>query len=156
MQGFLNHSHSLPDTLSGLLATAIDDARQLDRTLYHPRSGEWHTAWEHRPCQVCLAGSVIAGSLGASHHQTLYPNSFRGPIRNRLESLDYMRHGKWILAFKALYQRHPNLSTARRLNRLPRPDNKNFNGCQEFDSHLDSLEAIFPDLQQIEQNDHIS
>ena len=80
VQGFLDNPHSLPDTMSGLLATAIDDARQLDRTLYHPRCGEWHTAWEHRPCQVCLAGSVIAGSLGASHHQTLYPNIFRAPF----------------------------------------------------------------------------
>ena len=156
MQGFLNHSQSLPDTMSGLLAAAIADGRQLDRTLYHPRCGEWHTAWEHRPCQVCLAGSVIAGSLGASHHQTLYPNSYQGPIRNKLESLDFMRRGKWVLAFKALYQRHPNLSTAIRLNRLSRPDNKDFNGWQGFNSHLDSLEEILPDLRQIEQNEHIS
>lgn len=156
MQGFLDNPHSLPDTMSGLLATAIDDARQLDRTLYHPRCGEWHTAWEHRPCQVCLAGSVIAGSLGASHHQTLYPNIFRGPVQHKLESIDFMRRGKWVLAFKAFYQLHPKISASRQLNRLPRPDNKDFNGWQEFDSHLDSLEEILPDLRQIEQNERIS
>ena len=32
----------LPNTLAGLLATAIGDARQLDRNTYHPTSVRWH------------------------------------------------------------------------------------------------------------------
>ena len=153
MQQIIDQPDTLPDTMSGLLAAAIDDARKLDTTLYQPRCQEWHTAWNHSPCQICLSGSVIAGALDAPHDQTFSPRMFKGAIPRKLESLNFMRLGKWILAFKAFYQRWPKIPSARLLFHLPCPHSKSFIGWREFNEHLDSLEAILDKLREIEANE---
>ena len=54
-----------PAKLSDLLELAIADARRLDHALYTPMWMTWHRP---RPldgkCMVCIAGAVIAGTLG--------------------------------------------------------------------------------------------
>lgn len=45
------------------------------------------------PCEVCLAGSVIAFSLKAPPHVTLNPESFDKIIGAKLEALDCFRCG---------------------------------------------------------------
>ena len=76
---------SLPDKLSELLEVAINDLLSLDRDKYIPIWDQWHTpgqTWrqalaemdenieidskDNIPCAVCLAGAVIANSVGAS------------------------------------------------------------------------------------------
>ena len=153
MQQIIDQPDTLPGTMSGLLEAAIADARKLDTTLYQPHCQEWHTAWAHGPCQICLTGSVIAGALDAPHDQTFSPRMFKGAIPRKLESLNYMRLGKWILAFKTFYQRFPKIPAARLLYHLPHPDNKNFSGWRQFNQHLDSLESILDDLREIETNE---
>ena len=62
-----------PAKLSALLALAIGDMeRMLADSRYQPDSGEWHRP--HGPtgrCHACLAGAVVAGTLGASPDQDL-------------------------------------------------------------------------------------
>ena len=153
MQQIIDQPDTLPDTMSDLLAATIADARKLDTTLYHPHCQEWHTAWDHGPCQICLTGSVIAGALDAPHSQTFCPRMFKGAIQRKLESLNYMRLGKWILAFKTFHQRWPKIPAARLLCHLPSPDNKNFSGWRQFNQHLDSLESILDELREIETSE---
>ena len=153
MKDFLDERHSLPDTMSDLLAAAIADARQLNTTLYHPQCQEWHNPNRKGLCQVCLSGSVIAGSLKAPRFRTLTPWMFRGSIHRKLESLNYMRVGKWILAYKSFHRRWASVPTSRRLFHLPEPDNSDFKGWPQFLKHLDSLESIIVFLRDIEAED---
>ena len=56
-----------PAKLSDLIELAIADTRKLDRHDYTPTWMTWH-----RPnpaddkCMICLAGAVIAGTLGCA------------------------------------------------------------------------------------------
>ena len=152
MNDFLDKPHTLPDTMHELLAVTIEDGRRLDTALYLPKSQEWHNAGYRGRCQVCLAGSIIAGSFQAPRFRTFTPWMFRGSILRKLESLDYMRIGKWILAYKSFYKQWPSVPTSQRLFHLPAPDNSDFIGWHAFRAHLASLEAILPQLREIEDN----
>ena len=52
----------LPDTLAGLVETAIADALSLDPETYHPKSQQWHNP-NTEGCVICLAGCIIARTL---------------------------------------------------------------------------------------------
>ena len=145
---------SLPDSMAEVLIATIGDARSLDPNTYRPRSKEWHTATEEGPCEICLAGSLIAGTFNVSPNRTMFPYMFTADTERKLEALDYMRLGKWALAYKTFYGRRPAPPIEERLTFLPLPHNSSFNGWQEFQSHLDSLESIIPDLQVIERCAH--
>ena len=140
----------LPDTMSGLLETAINDARRLDPNSYRPRSSEWHTATEEGPCEICLAGSLIAGTFNSSPNTNMKPWMFSAETEVKLEALDAMRRGSWLQAFLSLYDRRPARAIQERLCFLPLPSCIDFNGWDEFNAHLDSLESIIPDLREIE------
>ena len=93
MRKLMKHKNALPDKLSELLETAIDDLLSLDRDKYIPTWDQWHTPGQglghgqghdqaitemdadenteidnkdNIPCAVCLAGAVIANLDGAS------------------------------------------------------------------------------------------
>ena len=51
-----------PKKLSTLIRLAVKHARLLDRNVYNPHFGTWHSA-EGRVCHVCDAGALIAGLL---------------------------------------------------------------------------------------------
>ena len=153
MQDFLDKPHSLPDTMSDLLAAAIADARQLDTNLYRPNNEEWHNTNSRGICQVCLAGSVIAGSLNAPRLRTLTPWMFRGAVHRKLEALDYMRIGNWLLAYKTFHRQFAPIPTSNRLFHLPAPDHIYFKGWVQFRKHLDSLESILVFLRKIEEEE---
>ena len=144
--------HELPDTLSGLLATAIADAHSLDPSKYHPRSEEWHSADFYEHCAVCLSGCVIAGTIAASPDETLFPRMFDEPTRSKLEALDYIRTGAWDMAFKSFYGRFAEGATEKMLHSLPQPFCPNFTGWWSFRAHLDSLSVILPQLREIEHD----
>ena len=57
---------SLPDSMTEVLVATIFDARSLDPNTYRPRSQEWHSATEEGPCEICLAGGLIAGTFQVS------------------------------------------------------------------------------------------
>ena len=140
-------------TLCSLLETAIADARRLDRTQYKPRYGDWHNPNSQGVCEVCLAGSYLAGSLGCSSKSRLAPWNFSCSTQRTLETLNSMRCGAWQEAYRMFYQRNPSFELAMRLVRLPVPFKADFIGWQEFEAHLLSLESIIPKLRLIESED---
>ena len=141
----------LPDTMSDLLETAISDARSLDPSKYHPHSAEWHSGIVYDACKVCLSGCVIAGTIAASPDETFAPSMFDEPTRTKLESLDCMRIGAWISAFKSFYGRYPEGISEKRLHSLPQPVCPDFLGWHAFRAHLSSLDTILPQLREIER-----
>ena len=140
----------LADTMAGLLATAIADARSLDPDTYMPFCLNWHDVNSLNVCEVCLAGSVIAVSLKNSPTMTITPESFSPNTENKLRAIDSMRGGNWLLAFGFVYGQCPE-EIADRLRILPKPKHADFIGWDRLHAHLDSLESILPELRQVDE-----
>lgn len=136
--------------MSDLLEAAIDDARLLDPEHYQPVSFAWHSPDEDGPCQVCLAGSLMAKTLKVAPHQMLTPYRFPEDTQRMLLAVEYMRSGNWYLAFIRFYRVHPSSRVEYLLRELPTPSNTDFIGWHSFRAHLDSLQAILPELRRIE------
>ena len=141
--------HSMADFLDA----AIADARGLDRNRYLPCSEEWHTTLPDQPCLVCLAGAFIAGTLEFLPSFDIRPSMFTHQMHDKLMVLDAMRCGEWVYAFIKFYSDRPSLATELALSDLPEPLHDDFDSWEEFDLHLASLEAIIPDLREIEKLD---
>ena len=67
-----------------------------------------------------------------------------------------MRYGHWNRAFYIFYGRDPEWEIVNRLSLLPRPAHVNFNGWEQFELHLASLESILPELREIEASAYLS
>ena len=82
-----------PAKLSALLALAVGDMeRMMEDDRYHPDSGEWHRP--HAPtgrCHACLAGAVLAGTLGAEPTQDM---------SGTMGDVDYCGDGDWVEALR--------------------------------------------------------
>ena len=143
----------LPNTLADLLATAIDDARQLDLNIYHPSSVNWHWPSEQGMCHVCLAGSVLARAFHSSPHRFLMPWMFSLDTDRKLYALNHVRYGRWMDAYVMLHEAPTPHVISKQLRSLPNPSSPDFEGWQHFRNHLTSLEAIIPMLREIEQAD---
>lgn len=151
----LDHiSDALPETMAGLLQCAIDDARKLDRADYYPNYNQWH---ESLPilgiplCQVCLAGSVIAGTLRIPYSDSCTPASFDSQTNNLLHAINDMRSSCWEYAFIRIYERSPSYSLKAKMKRIPSVTHADFSGWPQFESHLDSLQKIVPRLREIDR-----
>ena len=104
-----------PAKLSDLILLAIKDARALDRSIYWPDYGVWHEievvanpVEPYVECHVCLAGAVIAETLGERPETTITGLSqVRSDWEFALDALDCVRRGRYESAFMYL---HPNLS----------------------------------------------
>lgn len=141
-------------SMNDLLEAAIIDARALNPRLYQPNYIALHDASVSVQCQVCLAGSLIAGTLEATPDQSYTPEHFDSNVRGNLESLNYMRQGHWLFAFYEFYRHWPRTSIENRLRKLPKPNDANFRCWNSFHSHLDSLESTLPELREIELSKH--
>lgn len=141
-------------SMSELLEVAIADARSLDARLYAPNYVVLHEAHAHTQCQVCLAGSLVAGTLSATPDQTFSPSDFPDDTANHLESLNEMRRGQWVFAYHRFYDRWPHSRIEDRLRKLPKPSNPDFDDWPAFHCHLDSLESSLPELRSIELSIH--
>ena len=145
----MNHE-TLPGTMTGLLETAIADARKLKRRTYRPHYHEWHVMNDHGQCEICLAGILIAGTLRFSPLTQMTPWMLPSKTQHKLEALDAMRSGDWCTAYHLLYQQEPSIKTQARLSCLPLPDHAEFVGWRSFNAHLRSLQRIIPKLRKIE------
>ncbi|MCY4587939.1 MAG: hypothetical protein OXB98_18040 [Bryobacterales bacterium] len=143
---------SLPASMAGLLEVAVKDARKLDRSIYLPYYNDWHDAdSSHNLCLVCLAGSVIAGSLEIAPSDTVSSMTFDRRTEELLDAIDYMRCGLWHKAFELIYHRTPSLQVLDNLQALSEPSFSTFDSWEDFDVHLDSLESMLPQLQSIDR-----
>lgn len=81
---------ALPNTLSGLLELAVQDAQKCEALpeLYRLDMGQWHTP-EAGVCVICMAGAVIAQTLGVSHDADA--PDMRAPWSTYLEAVAQLR-----------------------------------------------------------------
>ena len=141
---------TLPDTLSKLITAAVRNARSLNRSLYIPFAREWHVP-ENGRCLVCLAGTMMAGSLNARPQREYSPSDFAHIDMDKLFALNKLREGNWIAAWNLFYGGRPGPSTTAQLSALAAHSFPMFGGWTQFDEHLRSLERTVPRLRKIEE-----
>lgn len=88
----------LPDLPSALIRVALADLAKVEAMpeKYEINMGDWHFPIGGR-CSVCLAGSVMAMSLGAPPDQEFEPRDFSAGCEAtyfKLKALDWFRTGK--------------------------------------------------------------
>lgn len=87
----------LPNKLSDLLEVALGDLEKVENDKrYVVDMDTWHTYQKSNTrnvCCVCLAGSVMAKSLGASVNETIVGGQYNETIAAKLAVLDYCRKG---------------------------------------------------------------
>ncbi len=147
----MNFTTPPPERLSDLIDLAIADARKLDRDRYTPTAITWHRPDPlENKCMVCLAGSVIAGTLGCEIEASIEivtsdndePQSTTitdKRWRHALWALDTARGGDWLDAFKALHGAHPEGKIYEALEAIPAPLEPEFDDWSKLDTHLGSL-----------------
>ena len=139
----------LPTQPAALLRLAVKEARKLDRNLYKPEAGEWHSVVDDppAPCMICFAGAVIAGKLlpylnNAQDYIEISPHCFP-EYKNRLLALDSFRTGYVHVGLARLgYADHQieNRTGEALCTRLIK--HRNFYGWYEFDKFLEEMEHL--------------
>ena len=140
----------LPNSVSGLLETAIEDARSLDRKAYLPHYGEWHSMNDQGRCEICLAGSVLAGTLDYEPGHQVLTYNLELEVQTKIDALNSMRTGDWSSAFEVMHRHPPSQLLLDQLHALPVPAHSEFVGWRNFSAHIRSLERIVPRLRRIE------
>lgn len=88
---------TLPEKPSALIRLALDDLRKVERDeRYGVYMGEWHVPRDSGTCEVCLAGAVMAMSLGANIQTYSMPSDFQEQDQattERLLALNNFRSG---------------------------------------------------------------
>jgi len=91
----------LPDKPSDLIELALADLIKCERSpKYEIDMSFWHAA--NGICTVCLAGSVMAQSLGVSYNKNSLPSYFESDEKSKLRALDCLRNGNVEQAFSSL------------------------------------------------------
>ena len=93
------HMTKLPEKLSDLLRLAVRDAQACEADpRYVLYMGEWHRrAGAH--CYVCMAGAIMAQTLGADAGANAMPIDFGTSTRMRLRNVDFLRKGDSALLY---------------------------------------------------------
>jgi hypothetical protein len=88
-------TEKLPNKLSALIRVAIKDLRQAARDpIYKLDMARWHQpSNEPGKCCVCMAGAVMAFSLGISPRRSLEPQNFPDTTYAKLRALNLVRTG---------------------------------------------------------------
>ena len=97
----------LPDTLHGLLSTAINDMEAAVKSgRYEFNMKTWYYS-RNIKCEICMAGAVIADSVNINEIVHIKPSDFDKRSENKLRAIDCLRtvslgnaylhlHGKWL------------------------------------------------------------
>lgn len=106
----------LPDRPSDLLTVALADLAAAERNpLYRVSMDTWHVP-QDGVCSVCMAGAVMAGTLGMNPDRHLSPGDAEvlGPdLEAKLQSLDDLRCGDLGEALSNLGMELPEYLAAR-------------------------------------------
>lgn len=114
---------TLPDKLSDLIPVAKEDAlKALKSPLYKLNMAVWHSKYSDK-CEVCLAGSVLAFSLGADREEHIYPEEFginkgESAIEDALTSLDFLRVTDFYSAIHRFYGKETIIRLSEDLEKL--------------------------------------
>ena len=154
----------LPDRLSELIRVAVKDCRSLDPVIYFPNSEAWHEPNDslyvegeaREPCHICLAGGVIAKSLGQSPATRVVPISFVSTeLQSKLDALEEARRGRLIQALDYIAAgTHtpvipPESDLEAQVNAIPDPDFPGFQGFAEMEILLKGLEHVANQLESL-------
>ena len=148
-----------PETLSGLIRLAIDDARTLRQSQYHPHWSVWHQRGDHsnappsslekRMCNVCLAGAVIAGTLSADKEKKREPANFSkygktSQWERGLRALDFVRRGTpgYYESAISMFLGRGNPPRGFKSHDIPGTEYPDFVGWDQFEKHCESLHAV--------------
>lgn len=97
----------LPDKLSELGRLALKDMHVIKQNPnYRIEMVDWH-ANRGGICFVCLAGCVMANTLGAEQSKSIYPVIFGADIQAKLSAIDSLRQGRLVPALFYLGRNHP-------------------------------------------------
>ena len=146
------NDQTLPDTIYGLLAVAIADAKAISRRIYLPHFGYWHRPLDNGKCQVCLAGSVLARSLGFPTTSIVSTSILSSELQRKMDAINAMRHGNWLFAYDLIYSSRPDPATLNTLLSLPTPAQCDFIGWRQFNAHLKSMQRILPRLRALDDH----
>lgn len=85
----------LPDKLSDLLELAVNDAEAIEKTPgYVLRMGTWHYfERDTNTCMVCMAGAVMARSLGVERDRSVDLWAYDKDTTEKLARIDDLRTG---------------------------------------------------------------
>lgn len=160
-QGCSGNGRSLPlDSLAKLIRTAVEECRQLDRGVYRPNGNQWHAGDTLHKCEVCVGGGLLARRFD------LDPEWHYGPTdlwvecgeeaHSALRALDCARLGEWGTAYEFLGHtgraRWAIAHAGAGVELAPEPALKGFSGWNEFEAHLNSLEACAEALGRFERD----
>lgn len=92
----------LPKKMSALLRVAVRDAQALEKSKkYKLAMGDWHVPADESvsgKCEVCLAGSVMARTLGCNPSENMDPHELRPRLADALLAINCMREGDFFSA----------------------------------------------------------
>lgn len=98
-------TRELPDKLSALILVALEDLEKAEASSrYNISMAIWHLPKQDRPCGVCLAGSVMAFSLGADPNEPCTPSDYSSRIEDKLCALNMVRSGQLSAALEYMEQ----------------------------------------------------
>ena len=87
-------SDCLPSKPSALIRVALADLQKCEKDKrYGIDMGDWHQPHAKLCCVVCLAGSVMAQSLGAQIGESRTPDDWSNTVARQLFALDDFRQG---------------------------------------------------------------
>ena len=141
----------LPDTLHEMLNVAIKDMEACIQAAetYCFNANVWHEPCEPElhdisRCQICVAGAVIAKTLGANLYTSYNPEDFEEEgVCAKLEALDHIRTGQFgtALAFMQLAtgkQEHECFITAKQSMKLQQVYDENCEPYYDFGSNAEA------------------
>ena len=133
-------------SISALIDVAIEDAKNIDRSLYEADSGEWHSGLAFNAhCFVCVAGFVIAETLNSQIEFKKSPVYFPDNIDRSLLALDNLRVGNFKGAKRLLHLEYPNFIEDRFCTFYSM-----FKNWEEADLHLKHLSKISGKIREAE------
>ncbi|MAS09906.1 hypothetical protein [Salinisphaera sp.] len=92
----------LPNEPSALIRLALGDLEKAEQSPdYEIEMGTWHDSYGGI-CEVCFAGTVIAGTLEGDPQADLSPSSYDVATRAKLNALDDLRCGSVASAIDVL------------------------------------------------------
>lgn len=108
----------LPDKMSALIRVALADLAKAERSKnYKINMSAWHNPEGENKCEVCLAGSVMAFSLGVQANYWMMPSDFNRPTFRKLNAIDALREGAVSEAATQLNLDEATYEKCRALNR---------------------------------------
>ena len=130
--------------LPALIRVAIEDMNSLDREEYSPCSSCWHGVWVDS-CHVCLAGGVLAGTMGIEVGESVKPLFQDRNTEKALMALNCVRVGLYENAYE-----HLRLGAPNGLDSVQKPREPHFEGWAQAESHVNSLSDIADKLDELE------